>query len=226
MKTIPFPKEAQTIADSYGLPSSVFQAVRFEPHEFLFRQGYPCQTLYFIVSGDAAFQNYADDGSFLSYGRLSASNTVGEMELLCGETNATTTVEALSPLYCLSLSFQQANQLLETTPRFSLKLARYAAQGWRYMKENYAINRNKSAIKRLAGFLLQYQVNGWFEMPLTELSAALSVSYRHLQRMMADLCDKGLLRKEKRRYQLVDRTALIHLNDDLFSRYSLSEIDE
>lgn len=44
---------------------------------------------------------------------------------------------------------------------------------------------------------------------LTELASAAGTSYRHMQRIMRQLCDSNILRKSKNGYQILDRSYIL-----------------
>lgn len=66
---------------------------------------------------------------------------------------------------------------------------------------------------RLASLILQEERNGVFRYNLTISADLLGISYRHLLRMVSDLCDMGALQKIKRgHYLIVNREYLCGLS--------------
>ncbi len=73
---------------------------------------------------------------------------------------------------------------------------------------------NYSLDKRLATFILQYQHNGRYEMPHTDVSEYLNVSYRHVLYVMKQFRECGILEKDTGKgYAITDIEKLKEFQD-------------
>ncbi len=73
---------------------------------------------------------------------------------------------------------------------------------------------NYSLEKRLASFILKYQQNGLYNIPHTDVSEYMNVSYRHVLHVIKHFCETGILERENGKgkgYRVID---LHKLNQD------------
>lgn len=68
------------------------------------------------------------------------------------------------------------------------------------------------ATNRLASFILQNSQNNIFEIKLTNCSDSIGISYRHLLRLMNTLCENKILKKQRRKYQILNIKKLKELS--------------
>lgn len=66
-----------------------------------------------------------------------------------------------------------------------------------------------SAKTRLCICLLEASEGNMIRILLTELASAAGTSYRHMQRIMRQLCDSNILRKDRNGYQILDRRYIL-----------------
>jgi CRP-like cAMP-binding protein len=75
---------------------------------------------------------------------------------------------------------------------------------------NYSLN------KLLATFILQYQQDGRYEIPHTDVAEYLNVSYRHVLYVMRQFREMGILSNNKKKgYRMVDIEKLIEFLDQV-----------
>ncbi len=66
---------------------------------------------------------------------------------------------------------------------------------------------NYSLEKRLASFIIQYQHDGIYDLPHTDVSEYMNVSYRHILHVLKHFCELNILTKS-RGYYITDYTKL------------------
>ena len=49
---------------------------------------------------------------------------------------------------------------------------------------------------------------------MTDVAATIGISYRHLLRLLNKLCDDAILKREKRRFQILDKEQLVQRSSE------------
>lgn len=85
----------------------------------------------------------------------------------------------------------------------------YGNQLYHYNKDMHlSTTQLLTAKQELAQFILIMQVNGVFAEALTTTAQYLGINYRHLQRVVADFCDNGILVRANGKYFVRNQKAL------------------
>ena len=208
MRKTSFPEGGERMLSRFGLTRDQVTAVSFQPGEMIFEQGYPVPYFLLVVTGKVRIQTYSEDGRVLSFGFGVSNQSLGEMELLCEQENSTNDVIAVTRTVCLMLPIEQAKRIVRTNNTFLYTLAHQAALGWQTTQASAFSTLSTEGMTRLASFLLRQEEEGRILHSMTEIASAISVSYRHLLRMMKELCEEGILEKQGRRYDIKDRGKL------------------
>jgi len=212
MQKTAYPEGTDELLKEYGLKRDQVTPVVFQKGESILEQGYPVPALYFIVSGSTRIQTYNSEGKLLSFGEAGKGATFGEMELLLEQENSCNTILVLSRAVCLALPFSAAKALIRTNASLAYRLGHNAALIWWYRNNNYVSALSADAMTRLCSYLLQNESDGVITMPLTEITYAISTSYRHLLRLMGTLTEDGVLEKKGRNYRIADRKKLVRMS--------------
>ena len=207
-----FPEGAESLLNKYNLTKDQVTPVVFQKGETVLEEGYPFSALYFVVSGTCRIQTYSSDGKILSFGNAGPGTALGEMELLLGQEDSCNTALVLTKMVCLSLPLSTAKRLIRTNATLSYQLGHDAAMLWWYRNTNYVSALSTDAMTRLCFYLLQNENDGVISVPLTEITYAVSISYRHLLRLIYSLIDDGILAKKGRTYIIINRDKLIRMS--------------
>lgn len=208
MRKTDYPDETDSILKKYDLSRDLVTPVVFRKGETVLEEGYPMSALYFVVSGTCRIQTYSSDGRILSFGTAGPGSALGEMELLLGQAESCNTVLVLTEMTCLALPLTTAKKLIRTNPSLSYQLGHNAAMIWWHRNNNYISALSADSMTRLCLYLLQNEDHGRVTVPLTEISNAISTSYRHLLRLLQSLINDGTLAKEGKTYIILDRSRL------------------
>ena len=133
------------------------------------------------------------------------------MELLLGQEDSCNTVLVLTKMICLMLPLSTAKRLIRTNATLAYQLGHDAAMIWWYRNNNYVSALSTDAMTRLCFYLLQNENEGIISSPLTDITFAVSISYRHLLRLMNLLVSDGIITKTGRHYTISDRDRLISM---------------
>lgn len=206
-----YPEGTDDLLKKYNLTREQVTPVVFQKGETILEEGYPISALFFVISGTCRIQTYSSDGKILSFGNAGAGSALGEMELLLGQEDSCNTVLVLTKMICLMLPISSAKRLIRTNATFAYQLGHDAAMIWWYRNNNYVSALSTDAMTRLCFYLLQNENEGIISSPLTDITYAVSISYRHLLRLINSLVNDGIIIKTGKRYAISDRDRLISM---------------
>lgn len=185
-----------------GVPRERCTALRYRPGEAIVREGDELEGLALAVKGLAKVSRSTPDGKNLILCYYLSDGMIGEIELLTCQRLATTTVTAVSAFECVLIDRASiAEQLRENIP-FWQRLGAVLADKLQRSSENYALSSLCSAQERLCAYICKNAPGGLFRDPITDVACSVGASYRHVFRLLADLCREGVLQKSKQGYQI------------------------
>lgn len=205
------PAQYESVLEEYGLfgiDTTNASLIRFERGEWFITEGQPMDYLYILLSGKAKVCMSEPGGRSLILSYYVSEGVLGDLELLMGRREATSSLQALTPLICIGLPLTLYSQLLLNQLPFVLRIARGLANK---LSEN--VNHTTEIIlrpfeARLCAYLLQNAQGGVFSERLTDVAEQLGVSYRHLLRALKSLCEAKILQKQKDGYHILQESAL------------------
>ena len=195
--------------------SDCVELLYYDPKEYLIRDGEISPYLLFLVDGECRFFTISNDGTYISFGATKEFEVFGEVSSLWGLEPANS-VQAVTPTYCLGFQLSRHRNMLLNDNSF----LRYLCQliSTRVITSNEALKSYVSvrAENRLANYITQHISNNVFSSSLDRCSEAIGISYRHLLRLLNNFCKRGILRKEKRKYHVLNNDMLLDLTTDEF----------
>lgn len=190
--------------------------VRFEGGESILREGERPAYLFYMTEGRAKTFLTQQNGRVSLISFPEAPCFIGEMELLGAQKEAKG-VTAVTPCTCYAVRTAGCRERLLEDPKFlrelCLSLSRKAVENTR----SYSRNQSYPLENRLADFILTTAAGGVYREKHTEASEYLGVTYRHLLYVLADFRKRGLLKKTRQGYEIVDRKGLGALASGLAS---------
>lgn len=138
---------------------------------------------------------------------------LGELSLFCVETDIKEN-RVLDDTICLKFDINNLRQICKENAEISYYFATYTSN--KLLMRSYRMSEymNYSLEKRLASFILKYQNDGKYNIPHTDVSEYMNISYRHLLFVIKKFCEDGLLRKEKG-YIITDIEKLEEISNSL-----------
>ena len=203
----------------YGLKGDELKkALRlsFAPGEYLSREGEALQYLYFAVSGKAKVLLSLSDGKQLLLAYFISKGIIGDIELMTDVQTNQATLQAVTEFECIALPLEEYRAMLKSNNIFINHVGKELAEKLMQRAVNGAITTLQPLETRLCAYILQTANRGQFDEALTEVSAMVGASYRHLLRCLNKLCDDGILEKEAKTYRIINRQALITMTGDLY----------
>lgn len=204
-------KHGETLAE-YGLQSLFPDActcMLFHPGEAVTREGMPITWLSVIISGKAKICSTAPNGKNLVLCYYVSDGLIGDLELMTGLTTATTTVVAITDFECISVSLYPHRAFLKSNAVFLNRLGNELAIKLLRSSDSFVSFALYSGEERLCSYILQTSHHNIFSDILTDVSCSVGMSYRHMFRLLNQLCEEAILEKRESGYHILDRDALI-----------------
>lgn len=190
-------------------PESALEKLRlfvFDPEETIIDMSSDVHDLFLLVEGRAKLYSDQSNGRTLLVDFLEYPSIIGEWEMRGNTPNCT--IKAITPCFCIGLSFETINELLYDDVSF-----------WRTLGEINGIKTQRQishCIKtitfpleaRCAYYIYYNSYNSIYREPHTEASAYLGVSYRHLLHTIDTFIKRGIMKKSDYGYQIIDSEAL------------------
>ncbi|MGM0166540.1 hypothetical protein IGI39_001500 [Enterococcus sp. AZ135] len=198
------------LLDKYGLldHQAVCEVRNFNSGETIFSQGVAYKYIMVVVSGKAKVCTSAPSGKDLVLAYYLSSGLIGDVELMSNTIYATASVITLSPFEVIVVPFHNEQDSIFKNLTFMTTLAKGLSENLINSSHNYTSNALYSGEQRLCTYILQGAYKNYFFDNLTDVAATIGISYRHLLRLLNKLCDDGILIREKRKFQIIDKEQL------------------
>lgn len=177
--------------------------VRFEPDEVIMEEGTRPVYLLYLVSGRAKLYLSHDNGGITLINFLSAPCFIGEMELL-DEDRLASGVKAITVCECYAIRLDECRDRLLRDAKFLRHICLFLSRKAISNTNNYSMNQSYPLKNRLASFMLETSVGGYYREPHGEVAEYLGVTYRHLLYVIADFVKEGLIEKTPSGYRLLN----------------------
>ena len=187
--------------------SSIVKLLYYEPEEYLISYGTVSEYLLFLVKGECRFFTIAGNGSFIPFGTADSFQVFGEVSSLWNKPPKVS-VQAVQPTYCLGIDLIENRDILLNDCSFLRYICSLLSQRVVFSNESLTDFMTLRAQNRLAIYILRNSSNDLFTSSLTTCSDAIGISYRHLLRLLDSFCKQKILRKEKRKYYILNRDRL------------------
>ncbi|WP_413538812.1 cyclic nucleotide-binding domain-containing protein [Enterococcus malodoratus] len=214
MKVLPIKKHHEDLLLKYGLNHKKLNRCElhvFNPGETIWAEEDELSSLLLVLNGKAKICSSDANGNNLILSYYISSGFIGDIEFIMNHLEATASVIAVSPFECISLPYtSNRDQLLENNA-FMNSLALDLSEKLFECTNSYVSNVLKTGEQRLCSYLLQAEYKGFFYDNYQDVSATIGLSYRHLLRLLKQLNEKGIIKREKDGYQIMKRDQLQHI---------------
>ena len=214
MKQIELNDKDLQILNKWGLrKTSIKQAYHliFEANEIVLEEKEPINRLLIVTEGRAKTQRFSDEGKTLIINRYISDGFIGELEILNDIHNSIAEVTSISLLHCIALPKEQFLNEFNTNILFSNMMAKVLANKLLSSSNNYANSALYSAISRLSKYIIENAYNNNFADILTEVATSTGMSYRHMFRLLDEMCKNNILEKTTSGYKILDFNKLNQL---------------
>lgn len=211
MKRYPLKKEHAACLAEYGLQNIPLDACcryRFAAGEEVLREGQTISWLAIIIDGNAKVCRTAPNGKSLILCYYVACGLIGEVELMSRQVRAACSVKAVTEFECIAVNYQSCLAELKTNLVFLNRLGTELARKLTASSDNFASNALCTGEQRLCTYIIQNSHCGLFRDTLTDVSCSVGMSYRHMFRLLGQLCEEGVLEKRESGYRILDHDEL------------------
>lgn len=157
---------------------------------------------YLILSGMVKIYIDHENGRRSILDFAGKGDWLGELSLFCCEDYIKEN-KVMDDAVCLEFELDQLKKVCKKEAEISFYFASYISNKLMIRSCRMSEYLNYSLEKRLASFILEYQQNGKYTIPHTDVSEYMNISYRHILFVIKKLCDDGILKKDKG-YRIMD----------------------
>jgi len=189
---------------------------RYKAGETIVREGMPFTYLLFVVTGKAKVCSTGKNGKDLILCYYISDGILGDIELMTNTYVSTASIIAITDFECIALHCQRYAVILKNDPVFLNRIGQGLSVKLLQSSKNFVSTALYSGEERLCAYILQTAHNDVFSGTLTDVSGSIGMSYRHMFRLLNQLCIDGLLDKRCNGYLIVDRDELIRRSAEIF----------
>ncbi|TQR18687.1 Crp/Fnr family transcriptional regulator [Psychrobacillus vulpis] len=177
---------------------------KFDEGEIICEQGDPRSHLYILVKGKIKIFTTSSEGSKLIIAFKSPLEIVGDIEFI-QDIEMMNTVEAVTPVHMIGVHYNWLNKYGSDYPPLLQFLLKIITRKFRIKNDSFIFNLMYPVEVRLASYLLSIsfdESNADFKGRLSinnlkDAAGLIGTSYRHLNRVINQLCEEGLIERTK-----------------------------
>ncbi|MFF2753985.1 Crp/Fnr family transcriptional regulator [Psychrobacillus sp. NPDC058041] len=196
----------------------------FNEGEIICEQGDLQSHLYILVKGKIKIFMNSSEGYKLIIAFKSPLEIVGDIEFI-QNIELINTVEAVTPVYMIGIHYDWLNKYGMNYPPLMQFLLKIITRKFRIKDNSFSFNMMYPVEVRLASYLMSIsfdESNANFKGRLSiknlkDAAGLIGTSYRHLNRVINQLCAEGLIERNKEFISVIDREGLsILANDNIY----------
>lgn len=146
---------------------------------------------------------------------LKEPRIVGEIELIL-DIPAATTLLAMETTHCIIIPLGRCRSLLLKDAVFLKAVSYNMAEALFIMDNNASINQSFSPKNRVVSYILSTEHNLHFQIDLKNLPNIIGISDRHLFRIISELLEDDMIRKDSDGYSISNLPELELIAGDLY----------
>ena len=201
------PQLEQVFSASY---LSQLQKVTFQKNDYICTQGQAITELTYILSGKVKIVRSLFNGKEHILETLNQPQILGDVELMTNQP-AGSSVIALEEVQAVQLPLNNKEELLKD-PVFLYQIGRNLAMALHKQGITASTNASYSVKERLATHILNSEEENIFQLSPSILASRFGTSYRHVQRVIKQFIDQGIIEKEAfKTYRILERQTLENL---------------
>ena len=196
----------------YGLdPDAVNNCslCNFEAGDIIFKQGSPVEHLFIVLNGKIKVCLLAGNGKDLTLCFYVSSGILGDVEFMQEDKSASATSIAVLPSACIKIPSSRNFRHLHDNTQFMNQVAKGLSTKLQNSSNAHIASALYSSEERLCSYILMAEHNGLFTDILSDVSKSIGISYRHLFRVLNDLCRIGVLERKGSAFKILDKQYLL-----------------
>ena len=212
MKKMPLEQLHMKKLAEYGLqdmPPGCCDCRRYEPGETILREFEPIPWIGLVVNGRSKVCRTAANGKTLILCYYVSGGMIGDIEMMGSQSSALASMIAISPFECVTVEYMACLAELETNTVFLNRLGTSLSGKLVDTHISLVSAALHSCEQRLCSYILQASYRGVFSDVLTDAACSIGMSYRHLFRLLGQLCNDGVLEKRANGYRIKNMDLLV-----------------
>ena len=186
---------------------SQLQKVTFQKGNYICIQGQDITELTYILSGRVKIVRSLSNGKEHILEMPQQPQLLGDVELMTNQL-AGSSVIALEEVQAVQLPLNNKEALLKD-PVFLYQIGRNLAMALHKQGITASTNASYSVKERLATHILNSEEENIFQLSPSILASRFGTSYRHVQRVIKQFIDQGIIEKEAfKTYRILERQTL------------------
>ena len=186
---------------------SQLQKVTFQKNDYICTQGQAITELTYILSGKVKIVRSLFNGKEHILEMRNQPQIFEDVELMTNQP-AGSSVIALEEVQAVQLPLNNKEELLKD-PVFLYQIGHNLAMALHKQGITASTNASYSVKERLATHMLSIEEEGVFQLSPSILAASFGTSYRHVQRVIKQFIDQGIIEKEAfKTYRILQRQTL------------------
>ena len=183
------------------------QKATFQKNDFFCTQGKAITELTYILSGKVKIVRSLFNGKEHILEMLNQPQIFGDVELMTNQP-AGSSVIALEEVQAVQLPLNNKEELLKDSV-FLYQIGHNLEMALHKQGITASTNASYSVKERLATHMLSIEEEGVFQLSPSILAASFGTSYRHVQRVIKQFIDQGIIEKEAfKTYRILQRQTL------------------
>ena len=183
------------------------QKITFQKNDYICTQGQAITELTYILSGKVKIVRSLFNGKEHILETLNQPQILGDVELMTNQP-AGSSVIALEEVQAVQLPLNNKEELLKD-PVFLYQIGRNLAMALHKQGITASTNASYSVKERLATHILNSEEENIFQLSPSILASRFGTSYRHVQRVIKQFIDQGIIEKEAfKTYRILERQTL------------------
>lgn len=179
--------------------------------EHVVTEGMPNEHLFLVTTGRAKVGISAPNGKNIILCFYISDGLMGEVEFFSHTKTASTTVTVLEKLTCIAIPIHGNRMYLDSNLAFTRIAAAALADKLLQRSGNVVENTLYTAQTRLCRYIFDAASGHHFRDVMMDVAYSIGISYRHLYRMMGQLCRENILEKDTSGYRICDLEKLQEL---------------
>lgn len=208
----PITEEGKSILKEYGIDLNIIRdcaLCQFEAGETILKQGTLVEHLFLVVEGKIKVYQLAANGKDLTLCYYISSGILGDVELVQEDKAASATSVVATPSYCIQIPLALNRTYILNNIVFMNQVAKGLSAKLRNSNSAHISSALYSGEERLCSYILMAEHNGLFSDVLTDVAQSIGISYRHLFRVLGEMCRNGVLEKKESGYVILNRQYLM-----------------
>ena len=201
----------------FGFPvKDIIKLCRFHRGEQIIESDILSDFIYFLLDGEVKFLVTSDSGKIIYLGGSKEFTVLGEVSSLW-KMKPMTSVVASSDCLCFCISLDTYRNRLLDDNTFLRYISKTMAYRLTKRDDDVIVDKTETAYTKMCALIIQNSQDTMFTLDLQECARTLSISYRQVIRVMNRLLQEKLIKKVKKKYYILNYSALYaNTNDNYF----------